>query len=305
MTIGLSSSTPDYNGSLTITATPSGIAPTVYTFQISDAEGGIETTQQASNVLVWTVNKVGTVTISVVATEGGVEAGATATATVTDPLNYATKLVDYDMRNNITLVSDLIDIVGDSSGNGHDVTATTSANRAYYDSYSDRFEAGGGLKDFRNLASNPLSGAGSFTMFAKFQKQASDSTNQRLITFGTSGSQFLVGLTSALGGSLVVGSNSFAQYTSASTNPQAGTPIAIVKNGTNPYEIYVDGVLATPTGTGGTVPATLPVGNGIYLGSQAGSFGFTGAFQRLTILTGALTATQIAAVNARIKQLHP
>lgn len=305
LSVAVSNATPDYNTALTITATPSGITPTSYTFLIACQNDGDAYVTQASNVLVWTVNRVGAIKISVTATNGSIEVGATANITVTDPLNYAAKLVDYDMRNNITLVGYTIDIVGDSSGNGHDVTATTSANRAIYDSYSKRYETGGSLKDLRNLASNPLSGVGSFTMFAKFQKQASNATNQRLITFGTSGSGFAVSLFGFAGGDVVVGSNNFSQYTAASVIPQAGTPIAIVKNGTNPYEIYVDGVLATPTGTVGTVPATLPVGNGIYLGTENGSFPLTGSIQRIVTLTGALTATQIAAVNERIKVLHP
>lgn len=304
VTIGLSSATPDYNGSLTITATPSGISPTVYTFQISDAEGGIETTQQASNVLVWTVNKVGTVTISVVASQGGVEVGATATATVTDPLSYATKLVDYDMRNNITLVGDLIDVVGDSSGNGHDVTATTSANRFYYNAFTDMAETSTN-GDLRTTLSNPLSGLADFSMFIKCHKQAPVGSNQRVICFGTSASALGVGLLNFGGGNLTIGTNNFAQYQSTNVNTINGEPFAVIKNGTNPYDIYADGVLTTPTGSAGSPPATLAAGNGVYLGSQNGSFKLTGSIQRIVIFDSVLNATQVAAVNARIKQLHP
>jgi len=138
----------------------------------------------------------------------------------------------------------------------------------------------------------------------KFQKQASNATNQRLITFGSSGTSFLIGLTSALGGDFVVGSNNFSQYTSADVDVQGGTPVAIVKSGTSAYSIYADGVLATPAATSGSAPAALAVANGIYWGTQNGSFPLTGAVQRIIIFDGALTATQIAAVNARIKTIN-
>ena len=304
LSIAVSSATPDYNGSLTITATATGITPTSYTFQISDAESGTATVTQVSNVLAWTVNKVGTVTIGVTATDGSSEVGATEVVTVTDPLNYAAKLVDYDMRSNVTLVSELVDVIGDSSGNGHDVTAYTAANRMYYDSYTNTV-ATTSNGDLRGTSSNPLAGVADFSMFVKCHKHVPVSTNTRVICFGTSASGLGVGLLSFGSGNLTIGTNNFAQYQSTNVNTINGEPFSIVKNGTNPYDIYADGVITTPTGSSGTPPATIATGNGIYLGSQNGSFKLTGAIQRIVIFDEALNATQVAAINARIKQLHP
>lgn len=304
LSIAVSSATPDYNGSLTITATAIGITPTSYTFQISDAESGIATVSQVSNVLVWTVNKVGTVTISVIATDGSSEVGATEEVTVTDPLNYATKLFDYDMRNNITLVNGLVDVVGDSSGNGHDVTATSSTNRAFYDAYSKRYDTGSGGKTLTNTTNNPLFGVADVTIFAKFQKQTIPVSNQRLITFGANASTFGIAPSDAAGVTFTVGTNGFSQYTSHNVNVLGGAPIAIVKNGTSPYDVYEDGVLSPVVSSSGTTPATLPAGTGIYLGTQSGGLPLIGSIQRIVAFDGALTATQVAAINERIKTLH-
>jgi len=305
LSIAVSSATPDYNGSLTITATPSGITPTSYTFQISDAESGIATVSQVSNVLAWTVNKVGTVTIGVTATDGSSGVGSSTSITVVDPLNYATKLFDYDMRNNITLVDGLVDVVGDSSGNGHDVTAISSVNRAFYDAYGKRYDTGGSVKNLRNTASNPLSGAADFTMFIKAQKQASGSVNNRIISFGNIGTAFGIAPLDSAGATIYVGTNDFAQYATYDVDVIGGEPFAVVKNGANPYDVYADGVFTPVVAAGGSTPATLPTGNGIYLGTQNGNFPLIGCIQRIAAFDSVLTATQIAAINERIKTLHP
>lgn len=303
LAVAVNNSTPDYNTSIDITATPTDIIPTSYTFQISDAESGTATVTQASNVLTWTVNKVGTITISVVATNGSNYAGGSAQITVTDPLTYSLMRVDYDARNNLTMVGNYVDALGDGSGNGHTITAALSSHRMFVDQKLNRMYSQSG-ENLRSTSSNPLSGVTDFTMFVMFNKRATVSSNQRLISFGSSGSAFAIGLTNALGGDVVVGSNNFSQYTSVTVNPDLGCHLAIVKSGTSAFSVYKDGALVTPAASSGSSPAALATGNGIYLFTQNGSNQLWGGFDRIYVTQDVLTAAQIAAVDARLKQLH-
>ncbi len=81
--VGLDDSTPDYNDSITITATPSGITPTSYTFFTPDKYGNLETTTQAGNTLAWNAANVGTDTIYVTATDGADTVASSISVTTT------------------------------------------------------------------------------------------------------------------------------------------------------------------------------------------------------------------------------
>jgi hypothetical protein len=308
LSIGVSSATPDYNGSLTITATATGITPTSYTFQISDAESGTATITQVSNALVWTVNKVGTVTISVIATDGSSEVGATEVVTVTDPINYATMLADYNAKVGITLVDGRVSDIADQSGNGYDIGTWTTNQRPFYESSTGKVIANSSYNcRMQTNAHNPLNGKSDITIFFKAAKHAPPSANQRLIGFGANGYQTIaIAISGDATRDVVIGENNYAAYIGFQADIINGNVVTFIKNGANPYVAYVDGSLAPIVTSGGTPAATLATSNGIHLFTQDGSFPLSGSFDRIIIYdTASLTSTQITAINERIKQLHP
>jgi hypothetical protein len=75
LSIAISDSTPNFGDSVTITVTPTGFTPTLYTFHIPQRDGTYLLVTQGSNVYTWTTDVVGSVSIMVTATNG---LGATA-----------------------------------------------------------------------------------------------------------------------------------------------------------------------------------------------------------------------------------
>ncbi len=53
LAVGLSGSTPSFGGSITITATPTNITPTSYTFIVPLKDGNLTRVTQVGNTLVW------------------------------------------------------------------------------------------------------------------------------------------------------------------------------------------------------------------------------------------------------------
>lgn len=307
ISVTVSDNNPNYLEDIDIECVVTGFTPTSYTFQIACQDSGDSYVTQASGNLTWTVNRVNTIKISVTATNGTITQGDTIEITVTDPLDYATVLCDFDARNNLTLVNDEVDVIGDSSGNGHDVTASSASFRAYIDTFGSRIASKPNGFDFENSTSNPISGKADFTLFFKLQKLETAAANQRVISFGTTGTAFAIGALGTVGvDDLIIGDSGFSCRQDYQVGLTEGATVGVVKNGTDPYECYVDGSLATPVSTTGTPIANIATQNGIGLGSQNSNFNFTGIFQRLIIFdTGSFTAAQMEAINLRIKQLHP
>jgi hypothetical protein len=81
--VAVSDSTPNFGDSVTITATPTGITPTNYTYIVPKDDGSYMRVTQASNVYVWTAVYMGEQTIEVIATDGVLFASNTASVTVT------------------------------------------------------------------------------------------------------------------------------------------------------------------------------------------------------------------------------
>lgn len=70
LTVDASTTTPALGDSVTITATPTNITPTSYTFYLPKIDGSIETVTQAGNSYVWTAEGNGAVEVTVSATDG-------------------------------------------------------------------------------------------------------------------------------------------------------------------------------------------------------------------------------------------
>ena len=83
LSVALSDDTPNFGDSVTITATPTGFTPTLYTFHIPQRDGTYLLVTQGSNVYTWTTDVVGSVSIMVTATNGlGATAEISTTVTV-------------------------------------------------------------------------------------------------------------------------------------------------------------------------------------------------------------------------------
>ena len=89
LSVGLSTSTPNFGDSVTITATPTNITPTSYTFGLPNKNGELVTVTQASNVYVWTANNIGTDDIIVTATDGVSIASNSISVTTTVDVPFA------------------------------------------------------------------------------------------------------------------------------------------------------------------------------------------------------------------------
>ena len=92
LSVGLSDATPDYLDSITITATPTGITPTSYTFFLPNIDGTYTEVTQAGNTYAWTVGVDGLETVTVTATDGVDEVTGTVNVTATWTLGKAIDL---------------------------------------------------------------------------------------------------------------------------------------------------------------------------------------------------------------------
>ena len=80
--VTVTDTTPSFGDTITITATPTGIAPDEYRFYIPQFDGSYQAVVQAGNTYSWTVGATGTLSIGVIACEGTDHVGNIATATV-------------------------------------------------------------------------------------------------------------------------------------------------------------------------------------------------------------------------------
>lgn len=76
--VALDDDAPEYDQTITITATPTDITPTSYTFHLPKHDGTEDVVTQSTNTLVWKVKKYGTFKVTVYATDGILETAGTA-----------------------------------------------------------------------------------------------------------------------------------------------------------------------------------------------------------------------------------
>lgn len=103
LSIAASTSTPNFGDSITITATPTNITPTSYTFSITNGTQS-RVFIQASAVLNWDVDMYGTVTVGASATSGAVATAIVASTTLTVSLNI-TKSLSQDGTNDYNVIA--------------------------------------------------------------------------------------------------------------------------------------------------------------------------------------------------------
>lgn len=126
LAVSLSNSTPDYGDTVTITATPTGITPTSYTYILPD---GTRVTQ-AGNTYAYVVNESGSQKVIVTATDD--------VDTVTDSVDltivtiYAKHGIDHAWSGeDVTLVGGVVDEINDLVGS-IDATAPSAATRPFF-----------------------------------------------------------------------------------------------------------------------------------------------------------------------------
>jgi len=88
LSVSVDDSTPDYYDSILITATPTEITPTSYTFLLPDKNGNYQEVTQAGNTYSWNANNIGTNDIIVTCTDGSdnTENSVSITTTIDIPL---------------------------------------------------------------------------------------------------------------------------------------------------------------------------------------------------------------------------
>jgi len=92
LSVSINDSTPTYLQDVTVTATPTGMSPTSYTFYLPNIDGTFNEVTQISNVYVWTCGLDGLGTITVTATDGSIESTSTADVTATWTIGKAIDL---------------------------------------------------------------------------------------------------------------------------------------------------------------------------------------------------------------------
>lgn len=307
LAVTVATSTPTYNGTVLITATATGLVPTSYTFILPDEERGFQKVTQAGNTYLWTVTSVGTDTIEVTATDGVDYETGSVSVTVTDPLDYLTRINHWRGDTGVTLVGGLVDSLADQGTNGDTLSAQLSSNRTWYN------EPLGYLSGESNLylnksTGNPYNGKTQLTGFFITQKTATPAANLRFAAFGTGG-MIEIAPTSLVGGDLIIGYNNYSQYVAATTGVGNGRVVIFTYDGTigsNRTVLYSNGVAlapATTVGNGG--PASIGSGAGCRLfASFVAGTSYTGSMHTLGMMDGLLTPTQVAALSARLTQIH-
>jgi len=130
LSVGLSDSTPNFGDTITITATPTGITPTSYTYVLPD---GTKVTQ-AGNTYDWVVNESGSQKVIVTATDGVDVVANSATATiVTIYAKHGINHAYVSETTSITLVDGLVDSMEDIIA-GADADAVSAVARCMYQS---------------------------------------------------------------------------------------------------------------------------------------------------------------------------
>jgi hypothetical protein len=306
LAVSVASGTPTYNGTVLITATASNITPTSYTFILPDEERGFDIVTQVGNTYLWTVTGVGTDTIRVTATDGASTVGGTASVTVTDPLDYLTRINHWRGDTGVTLVSGLVDSLADQGTSGDTLTAQLSTHRTFYNSQLGYLSAENTLY-LNKSTGNPYNGKTQLTGFFITQKTASVASNLRFAEFGA-GAMLTIGVSSVVGGDLMIGYNNFSQYVSATTGVGNGRVIIFTYDGTlgsNRTVLYSGGVALAPASTvGNGGPASIGSGAGVRLFNSFAGSSYNGSMHTLGMMDGLLTPTQIAALSARLTQIH-
>lgn len=306
LAVTVATSTPTYNGTVLITATVTGLVPTSYTFILPDEERGFQKVTQAGNTYLWTVTSVGTDTIEVIATDGSSTVGGTASVTVTDPLDYLTRINHWRADTGVTTVSDLADVWADQGTAGINLSAATGSRRTYYDTQRKMLGIQSG--QILDNAAGGYAGKSALTFFFITQKMAAVATNARLIEMGA-GQVGIAAIGVAGSYDILFGFNNFTSYISFNAGLIAGQCVIVTYDGSlgaNRSVAYANGVALAPVATVGSGgPASVGAGVGIRaFVSNAGSFPYTGTCAVIGVMDGVLTPTQVAALNARLKQIH-
>lgn len=124
-------STPQFGQSVWVKATASGFTPDEYTFYLPDNLGGLVDVTQSGNSYEYDCRTSGTVDVVVIATDtvGGSYAGGSGTLTIgTLEDKYS---IDAAYGNQVTLVSDKVDVWSDLTGNSYNATAPSATTRGY------------------------------------------------------------------------------------------------------------------------------------------------------------------------------
>ena len=126
LSVGLSDATPDFGDTITITATPTGITPTSYTYILPD---GTKITQ-TGNTYNWAINESGVQSLIVTATDGVDVVANSATATIVTI--YAKHGIDHAWTGeDVTLISGLVNSSNDVVG-AINATAASATTRPRY-----------------------------------------------------------------------------------------------------------------------------------------------------------------------------
>jgi hypothetical protein len=303
----VASGTPTYNSTVLITATPSNIAPTSYTFILPNEERGFDIVTQVGNTYLWTVTSVGTDSIRVTATDGASTVGGTASVTVTDPLDYLTRLNHWRGDTGVTLVGNLVDIWADQGTAGDNLFAAISSHRTYYDINRKMLANESG----QYLTSNTANYAGktALTFFFITQKLTGIGTNTRVAEIGAGAKVSIACLGSVGLYDLYFGYDNYASYVQVNAGVIGGQCIIATYDGSlasNRTVVYADGVALTPYATGGNGgPTSIGAGVGMRMfQALGGGFNYTGTTSVFGVMDGKLTPTQVAALNSRLKQIH-
>lgn len=306
--VTLSDTTPDYNGTLTIEAAVTGITAVSHQFTMDNGTDDPVVVVQAGDTLVWTVTLAGTVTITVDAIDvDGNTAGFTQDITVTDPLDYLTRINHWRADEGVTLVGNLVDIWADQGTAGDDLFAAVSSHRTYYD-INRKMLAN---ESNQYLTSNTANYAGktALTFFFITQKLASIGNNTRVAEIGAGAKVSIACLGSVGLYDLYFGYDNYSSYIQVNAGIIGGQCVIATYDGSlasNRTVVYADGVALTPYATvGNGGPTSIGAGVGMRMfQALGGGFEYTGTTSVFGVMDGKLTPTQITALNSRLKQIH-
>ena len=175
LSVGVSDATPDYGDTITITATPTGLTPTSYTFLFEDGA----TVTQVSNSYAWDCNIEGATNITVTATDGADVIANDVAVTISTIYAKHTITGAWEAKD-AGLVSGNVDSNTDATGNGNTANAPSSTTRLikYSDPRNSNNGLAGGLgnSSTRRLATTLSQLAATITYFAVFDNIVTGNT---------------------------------------------------------------------------------------------------------------------------------
>jgi len=116
---------------MTITATTTGFTGVItYTFYVRSSIGQWQRVDQASNAYVWAASYAGTYDLCVSAMDTGGNS-ATDSVSITVGTLEAKYAFDAAFKNQLTLVSNKVNVLADITGSGNDATAISATTRCY------------------------------------------------------------------------------------------------------------------------------------------------------------------------------